>query len=273
MHLEAGCEITYDLAEPTPLFLLVRPQSGAGQQILREQFTLEPSVPVAQYADSFGNLCQRCNAPAGRLVIQTSIIVDVSPTIDVHPGAPYTSVLELPGEVISFLMPSRYCPSDLLDNQARQIVGEATPGYDQVEAIRGWIYKNVTFSYGTSTGSTSALDTLTQRRGVCRDFAHLGIAFCRSLDIPARFVTGYLHQLKPMDMHAWFEAFVAGRWYTFDATQAEPRGGRIVIAYGRDAADVALAIEFGPATLIGLRVWVQDCVTSLDLASVMRFEK
>lgn len=155
-------------------------------------------------------------------------------------------------------MPSRYCPSDLLGDDARQLVANVTPGYDQVEAIRHWIHTNVAYSYGTSTGSTSALETFTERRGVCRDFAHLGIALCRGLDIPARMVTGYFHQLKPMDMHAWFEAYVAGRWYTFDATQAKPHGGRIVIAYGRDCADVALAIEFGPAKLSGMRVWVQE---------------
>lgn len=258
MLLEAGCEITYELTEPTPLFLLLRPQSGASQQVLAESLTLTPAIPLFAYSDSFGNACQRCEAPAGRLEIVAHVQVEVSPTIDVHPGAPYTSVLELPANVIQFLMPSRYCPSDQLGDEARQIVTDVTPGYDQVEAIRHWIHTNVEYGYGTSTGSTSALETFTERRGVCRDFAHLGIALCRGLDIPARMVTGYFHQLKPMDMHAWFEAYVAGRWYTFDATQAEPRGGRIVIAYGRDAADVAMAIEFGLARLSAMRVSVDE---------------
>ena len=258
MLLEAGCEITYELTAPTPLFLMLRPQSGASQQIIHENFTLTPAVPVVEYTDSYGNLCQRFEAPVGRLRIATSVQVEVSPTIDVHPGAPYTSVLELPANVIEFLLPSRYCPSDLLGDEARQLVAGVTPGYDQVEAIRSWIHTHVEYCYGASNGSTSAQETFAQRRGVCRDFAHLGIALCRGLDIPARVVTGYLHQLKPMDMHAWFEAFVAGRWYTFDATQAQPRGERVVIAYGRDAADVALAIEFGPATLSEMRVWVND---------------
>ncbi|MBS1808602.1 MAG: transglutaminase family protein [Acidobacteria bacterium] len=258
MFLEAGCEITYELMEPTPLFLLLRPQSGASQQVLAESLALTPPIPVFAYSDSFGNACQRCEAPAGRLEIVAHARAEVSPTIDVHPGAPHTSVLELPAQVIEFLMPSRYCPSDQLGDEARQIVADVTLGYDQVEAIRHWIHTNVEYCYGTSTGSTSALETFTKRRGVCRDFAHLGIALCRGLDIPARMVTGYFHQLKPMDMHAWFEAYVAGRWYTFDATQAEPREGRIVIAYGRDAADVALTIEFGPATLSTMRVWVNE---------------
>lgn len=263
MLLEAGCEITYELPAPTPLFLLLRPQSGASQEVLTESLTLTPAVPVFAYSDSFGNACQRCEAPTGHLEIVAHAQVEVSPTIAVHPGAPYTSVLELPAPVIEFLMPSRYCQSDQLGDEARQMVADVTHGYDQVEAIRNWIHTNVAYGYGTSTGSTSALETFTERRGVCRDFAHLGIALCRGLDIPARIVTGYFHQLKPMDMHAWFEAFVAGRWYTFDATQAESRGGRIVIAYGRDAADVALTIEFGPATLSAMRVWVNEVRSEL----------
>ncbi len=258
MQLEAGCEITYEMVEPTPLFLMLRPRSGASQQVTQENYTLMPNVPISDYVDSYGNLCQRLEAPVGRLHIHASVRVEVSPTIDVHPGAPYTSVLELPSNVIEFLLPSRYCPSDLLGDQARQIVADIEPGYDQVVAICGWIHANIEYCYGISNGSTSAQDTFTQRRGVCRDFAHLGVTLCRGLDIPARVVTGYLHQLKPMDLHAWFEAFVAGRWYTFDATQSQPRGGRIVIAYGRDAADVALAIEFGPATLTEMRVWVNE---------------
>ncbi len=264
MHLEAGCEITYEMAEPTSLFLMLRPRSGSSQQVIRESCTLTPNVLVTDYVDAYGNLCQRCEAPAGQFIIAANALVEVSPTIDVHLGAPYTSVLQLPPNVIEFLLPSRYCPSDLLGNEARQIVSDATPGYDQVEAICRWIHTNVEYCYGTSTPSTSAQDTLAQRQGVCRDFAHLGIALCRGLDIPARVVTGYLAYLEPMDMHAWFEAFIAGRWYTFDATQAQPRGGRIVIAYGRDAADVALAIEFGPATLTEMKVWVTQQASSQD---------
>ncbi len=172
------------------------------------------------------------------------------------PGAPLTLAQDLPDGVIQFLLPSRYCQSDQLGKLALEIAGTATPGYDQAEAIRAWIYANVEYAYGTSDASTAALDTAERRVGVCRDFAHLGMALCRALNIPARMVVGYLYRLDPMDLHAWFEAFVGGRWYTFDATQAAPRGGRIVIAYGRDAADVALTTQFGPATLEQMRVWV-----------------
>ena len=157
----------------------------------------------------------------------------------------------------SFLLPSRYCQSDLLGSLANEIVAGIDPAYDQVEAIRNWLYTHLDYHYDTSNASTSAVDTAQSRVGVCRDFVHLGIALCRSLTIPARMVVGYLYQLEPMDLHAWFEAYVGDRWYTFDATQSEPRGNRVAIAYGRDAADVALATQFGPLTLTEMKVWVE----------------
>lgn len=140
---------------------------------------------------------------------------------------------------------------------ANQIVANIEPAYDQVEAISHWIYTHIEYRYDTSDASTSALETEKNRVGVCRDFVHLGLALCRSLTIPARMVVGYLCNLKPMDLHAWFEIYVGDRWYTFDPTQPEPRGDRIVIAYGRDAADVALAIQYGPIILTEMEVWVQ----------------
>jgi transglutaminase-like putative cysteine protease len=214
-------------------------------------------VPVVEYVDSYGNLCQRLTAAAGRFVVEASAEVETAEAIDVQPQAPFTPVQELPDNVLQFLLPSRYCQSDLLGDLASEMVEDAAAGYDQVETIRQWIHTHIEYGYGTSNASTSAQDTAAERKGVCRDFAHLGIALCRSLSIPARMVVGYLHELQPMDLHAWFEAFVADRWFTFDATQAHPRGGRIVIAYGRDAADVALATQFGPAQLTEMRVWVK----------------
>lgn len=258
MRLEAGCEVEFELAGPTPFILMLRPRSGAGQWVAHEQYALTPMTPAAEYVDSYGNLCQRLVAPAGRFVVSASAGVDTAATIDVQPGAPFTPAQELPDDVLQYLLPSRYCQSDQLGGLAWEIAGGAQPGYDQVEAIRAWIHSNVEYRYGTSDSSTSAQETADQRIGVCRDFAHLGAALCRSLTIPARFVVGYLHRLEPMDLHAWFEAYVGGRWYTFDPTQGEPRGGRIVIAYGRDAADVALATQFGPATLVAMRVWVRE---------------
>lgn len=258
MHLNAGCEITFEVTAPTPMVLMLRPRSGYAQWVSQESYTLNPQVSAIEYVDSYGNLCQRLVAPIGSFVVSTRAGVQVADMIDVQPGAPFTSVQDLPDNVLQFLLPSRYCQSDQLGKLALEIVENTAPGYDQVAAIKAWIHTNIEYRYGVSDSSTAALETAEGRIGVCRDFAHLGVALARSLSIPARFVVGYLYQLDPMDLHAWFEAYVGGRWYTFDATQASPRGGRIAIAYGRDAADVALSTQFGPATLTNLRVWVDQ---------------
>jgi transglutaminase-like putative cysteine protease len=258
MYLNAGCEITFDVASPTPMILMLRPRSGAGQWVAQEAYALSPNVPVIEYVDSYGNLCQRLVAPLGRFVVRATAGVETAAAIDVQPGTPFTPVQELPDGVLHFLLPSRYCQSDTLGELAQEIVEDISPGYDQVEAIREWIHANIEYRYGVSDASTSARETVDLKRGVCRDFAHLGIALCRSLSIPARMVVGYLYKLEPMDQHAWFEAFVGNRWYAFDATQAQPRGGRITLAYGRDAADVAFATQFGPASLTEFRVWVEE---------------
>ncbi|MCU0532739.1 MAG: transglutaminase family protein [Hydrococcus sp. Prado102] len=256
MLLNAGCQISFDAIAPTPLILMLRPRSGYGQWVAREEYLLEPQIQIIEYTDSYGNLCQRLIAPVGSLQVKMSVLVETADTIDVQNNAPFVPIQDLPETVLQFLLPSRYCQSDSMGNLANEIVANCTPGYDQVEAIRRWIQTNIEYSYGTSNASTSAQETAESRIGVCRDFAHLGIALCRSLNIPARMVVGYLYQLDPMDLHAWFEAFVGDRWYVFDATQKEPRGNRIAIAYGRDAADVALATQFGPLNLTDMKVWV-----------------
>ncbi|MBD2104850.1 transglutaminase family protein [Leptolyngbya sp. FACHB-261] len=256
MRLDAGCEITFEASGPTPLILMLRPRSGAGQWVVQEEYKLEPAVPIVEYTDGYGNLCQRLVAPEGTFSVHTTACVETADAIDVEPDAAFVLVQNLPETVLQFLLPSRYCQADQLGDLASKIVGDQAAGYAQVEAIRNWIHSNIEYRYGTSDASTSATETAQQRVGVCRDFTHLGIALCRSLSIPARMVVGYLYQLDPMDLHAWFEAFVGDRWYTFDATQEEPRGNRIAIAYGRDAADVALATQFGPMQLTTMKVWV-----------------
>jgi transglutaminase-like putative cysteine protease len=265
MRLEAGCQIGFEAAAPTPVVLMLRPRSGSGQWVIKEEYRLTPSIPVVEYTDSYGNLCQRLVVPEGAFQVKTTAVVETADSIDVQPGAPYLPVENLPNEVLQFLLPSRYCPADRMADLALEIIGNAAPGYDQVEVIRHWINTQIKYEYGTSDASTWALDTAEQRVGVCRDFAHLGIALCRALNIPARMVVGYLYQLDPMDLHAWFEAYLGGsgdisegRWYTFDATQPQPRGNRIMIAYGRDAADVALATQFGPMQLQTMQVWVNE---------------
>ena len=167
--------------------------------------------------------------------------------MDQAPGAPFVEIQELPDAVLSYLLPSRYCESDRFHEMATAITLGHRPGYDQVAAIIDWLRENVSYLPGSSDLPMSAAEVNARRTGVCRDLAHLGIALCRSLSIPARMVVGYLHELQPMDLHAWFEAYVGGRWYTFDATQAELRGGYVAVGYGRDAADVAIYSQFGPA--------------------------
>ncbi|AUD02216.1 transglutaminase family protein [Spirosoma pollinicola] len=262
MQLNAGCELSFFAETPTPLILMLRPRSGAGQWIIREEYQITPPVNVTEFTDMYGNLCQRVVALEGPFSIHFSATVQTADLIDTAPGAPYTPVEELPDDVLHYTLPSRYCQSDQLGQLAAQITENTEPGYDQAEAIRKWIQENVTYQYGTSDASTSAVDTAASRIGVCRDFTHLGISLCRALNIPARMVVGYLYKLDPMDLHAWFEAYVDGRWFTFDATQAKPLGNRITVAYGRDAADVAFTTQFGSMTLNEMKVWVDDAQNS-----------
>jgi transglutaminase-like putative cysteine protease len=262
MRLHASCEMTLNAKGEVPLVAMLRPKSGRVQFVAGESYEIEPFVPVIEYVDSFGNLCQRLTARPGSFRIRVSAVVEVAEDIDVAPGAALTPIEQLPDDVLQFLLPSRYCPSDRMDDTARTATHNCKPGYDQVEAITTWIHREFEYRYGVSDGSTGALETLHDRAGVCRDFSHVGIALCRALRIPARMVVGYLHGLDPMDMHAWFEAFVGGRWYTFDATQKAPRGGRIAVAYGRDAADVALFTEYGPIEVKKMKVTVSDSKTA-----------
>ena len=257
MKLEVGCHLNFTATTPTPVILMLRPRSGSEQWVSRETYLIEPFVPVTEYTDGPGNLCQRLVVPVGDFSVRSEAWVSTSDTIAVQPGAPLTAVEFLPDWTLEYLLPSRYCQSDLLYDLAEEITAGYAPGYDCAEAIRAWIHDQIEYKYGASNASTSALDTAEQRVGVCRDFAHLGISLCRALDLPARMVVGYLHQLEPMDLHAWFEAYTNDHWYTFDATQAQPRGNRVAIAYGRDAADVAITTQFRPLTLTEMQVWVK----------------
>ena len=258
MRLEAGCEMTVQADADCPAIAMLRPRSGLAQWLVHESYEFDPWVPTTEYVDIYGNLCQRLTIPQGTMRIRVSATVETEPTIAINYDAPVTPVAELPDSALIYLLPSRYCPADKMHQQAQQIVQGALPGYPQVEAIRAWIHANIAYKYGVSNASTDALDSLNAGAGVCRDYTHIGMALCRSLNIPARMVVGYLYQLDPMDMHAWFEAFVGGRWYTFDATQDQPRGGRLVMAYGRDAADVALISNYGPLKTPQMNVWVNQ---------------
>jgi transglutaminase-like putative cysteine protease len=258
VKLDVGCSMRLRALWATPAILMLRPRSGESQWVISERYQIEPGAPVHEFTDAHGNLCQRVVVPEGAMTISVEATVDTADEIDVDMTAPRVPIQEVPDWALQFLLPSRYCQSDMVFQQAISITGTALPGYPQVEAIRAWIAREVRYEYGASSPQTSAVDTLYSRAGVCRDFAHLGIALCRSLDIPARMVVGYLHGLEPMDQHAWFEAYIGGHWYTFDPRNNVPRIGRVLIARGRDAADVAMTTTFGPNTLEGFRVWTDE---------------
>jgi transglutaminase-like putative cysteine protease len=247
MWLRTGCELTFDITVPVPFVLMLRPRSGAQQWVAREEYRLQPSVPVFEFTDGYGNLCQRLIAPTGPFEVSTSADVMTADFVDQAFGAPFIEIQNLPDAVLGYLLPSRYCESDRFNQMATEIAAGHLPGYDQVAAIVNWLRHNISFRPGSSDIPVSAIEVNARQFGVCRDLAHLGIALCRSLSIPARMVVGYLYRLAPMDLHAWFEVYVGGRWYTFDATQAELKGGYVAVGYGRDAADVAVFNQYGPA--------------------------
>jgi transglutaminase-like putative cysteine protease len=247
MWLQVGCELLFNIEVPTPFILMLRPRSGAEQWLARDEFKITPNVQVVEFTDDFGNLCQQLTAPVGNFSIQTKAHVKTSQFVDVEQGAYFVEIQNIPHNVLSYLLPSRYCESDRFSDLASHITVNQIPGYNQVAAIETWLVNNISYIPGSSDYPISAIEVNLRQSGVCRDLAHLGIALCRSLSIPARMVVGYLYNLQPMDMHAWFEAYVGGRWYTFDATQTGPKGGYVAIGYGHDASDVAVFNQFGPS--------------------------
>jgi transglutaminase-like putative cysteine protease len=257
MRLRARNEIRIHCEDDCPVAAMLRPRSVGRQWVVAERYDIAPWVPATEYVDAFGNLCQRYTLPRGDSTLCVESEVEVDEQIDVDRQAAQVPPALLPDDTLVYLLQSRYCPSDKMEERARAIVSGCAPGYPQAERICQWIRENITYRYGVSEESTCALDTLEQAAGVCRDFAHVGVALCRSLMLPARVVVGYLHELEPMDMHAWYEVFLGGRWYAFDATQSEPRGGRIVVAHGRDIADVAFLSNYGPLEITGMEVSVR----------------
>lgn len=259
MWVHASCFLEFNPEVATPFLLMLRPRSGMQQWIAREQYTLIPSVPAVEFTDPFGNLCQRLVAPAGPFSIHTSADIEAADQADSAPGAPFIEVQQLPAETLPFLLPSRYCESDRFTRMAASLTRGWTPGYDQCVAIVNYIRDRLQYCPGTGQQIISAAEVNQNSQAVCRDMAHLGIALCRAVSIPARMVVGYLHTLSPMDMHAWFEAYVGGRWYTFDPTQVSLLGVRVAVAYGRDAADVAVYTQFGdPVELLRMDVSVEQ---------------
>lgn len=274
IHVRVGFHLTFDLPFTTPMLFVVEPQNRPGQRIVQTREYLDRSAGVgrwSRYTDVFGNSIWRVLGVGHTLQVGQDVIVEVPAHSDPqYPDLPKTPVEDLPDEVLQFLLPSRYVDSDLISNEAWERFGHIQGGWAQVQAISHHLYN--TCSYGAaSTSSTTAQQAYQSGRAVCRDFAHMGVAFCRSLNIPARYVCGYLGDIgvpvtdTPMDFHAWFEAWIDGAWRTFDARHNTPRTGRVLIATGRDAADVAFTTSFGAARLTRMQVWADQVDPGLIL--------
>ncbi len=264
MRVHVGCKIVYENAVPTPMMLVVRPPQHYHHQLVEEQYVILPQTPLHEYIDGFGNNIWRLVAPVGTVEIVYDAVADVPPTPDpVLPDLKRTPVEDLPDDMLIYTLPSRHCPSDLFIADAWRLFGHMEGGWSQIQAVCDWLYTNIAYGAG-STSSTTGWDAYQQRCGVCRDFAHLGVSFCRALNYPARYVCGYLPDINvpvdpsPMDFHAWFEVYLDGEWRTFDARHNRPRTGRVLIARGRDAVDVALATVYGNAQLTLFQVWADQ---------------
>lgn len=257
MLIRLGYDIRFDVPVSVPIVAMLNVHPSRIED-LREPDVLhvEPEVPVEQYEDSFGNLCYRLVAPPGNIKLWTSTLIEDSGQPDEQDiYAEEIPVEKLPHDTLRYLLNSRYCQVDLLSNTAAELFGDAPRGYQRVQAVCSWVHSKVTFGYKFASPTRTALEVYTDRVGVCRDFQHLAVTFCRALNIPARYTTGYLGDIgvpiapEPMDFSAWFEAYVGGRWWTFDARHNRPRIGRVVMAVGRDASDVAITTSFGIAKL------------------------
>lgn len=270
MQFRIGYELVYTFPKPTPIILVVNTHdSRDGDLIVPDHLTTEPSLPIASYRDAFGNRCKRLLAPAGRLRLTANgVIRDSGLPDEVLTPFGLESVEGLPDETLAFLLGSRYCETDLLSEAAWQLFGYTVPGYWRVRAICDYVHNHIAFDYQNARATRSASQAFHERTGVCRDYAHLAIAFCRCMNIPARYCTGYLSDLgtplpyPPGDFAAWFEAWVGGRWHTFDPRNNVPRVGRVLMARGRDACDVAIATTFGPNTLDSFLVWTDEITES-----------
>lgn len=235
--------------------------------IEQEQLRLDPEIPIEAFIDGFGNRCARIVAPQGKLRIHNNAVVADSGQPDViHLNAQQVSVSALPEEALPYLLSSRFCEVELLSEVAWRLFGQTETGWPRVQAICDWIHDNIQYGYEHAHAHKTAYSVYTERTGVCRDFAHLAVTFCRCMHIPARYVTGYLGDIgvpaqpTPMDFHAWFEAYLGGTWYSFDARHNVPRIGRILMAKGRDATDVALTTSFGAVQLEMFKVWTDELV-------------
>jgi transglutaminase-like putative cysteine protease len=263
MRLRIGCQFGYDSLGPCPSVWQVRPRPDGDHGMVSE--TWESPVPSRVYLDAFGNLCDRLTLPEGQSTVRYDALVEVpSSPDDADEDAPQRPIEELPDEVLVYLLPSRFCFSDVLADEAWSLFGDSPPGFRRVQAVSDWVHQNVRYQVGASNPQTTALDIWESRQGVCRDLTHLGITLCRAINIPARYVAGYLPDIGvappdlPMDFCSWLEVWLGDRWWTFDPRNNQRRLGRVVIARGRDALDVAMVTTYGTPALKTMTVWADE---------------
>lgn len=266
MRIRVGYELIYDCPQPTPMMLMLHiHHSRAPDIVVPDQVTTSPQVPVSAYRDGFGNWCSRLVAPKGRTrIASTAVLHDSGAADPVVATARQHEVPDLPPEALVFLLGSRYCETDRLSETAWRLFGHGPTGWGRVQAICDFVHRHIAFSYADARPTRTAWEAFNERRGVCRDFAHLAVALCRCMNIPARYCTGYLGDIGvpppygPMDFAAWFEAYLDGSWHIFDPRNNVPRVGRVLMARGRDAVDVAISNTFGPNVLTGFTVWTDE---------------
>jgi transglutaminase-like putative cysteine protease len=263
MKIQFGFALTYEFEQPTPMILVLNVHSSRASDLVQPDFVVtSPAVTLTPYRDGFGNWCHRLVSPPGTLRVSGRGIIHDSGTPEYDAlDAPQWPVEHLPEETLVYLLGSRYCEADRLTPVAWQLFSRTELGGKRVQAICDFVHQHISFGYEFASPTKSAWEVFHEKRGVCRDYAHLAIAFCRCMNIPARYCTGYLGDIRipaipgPMDFAGWFEAYLGDRWYTFDARNNTPRVGRVLIARGRDACDVALSSTFGPNTLERFKVW------------------
>jgi transglutaminase-like putative cysteine protease len=266
VQIRLGYELIYQCPQPTPMILTLNVHYTRAADLVRPDVMLtDPWVPLVLYRDGFGNWCTRLVAPVGRIRITAdALITDRGIPEPVVPDAQQHPVESLPEETLVYLLGSRYCDTDNLSDEAWNLFGNTAPGWSRVQTICDFVHQHITFGYEFARPTKTASEAFHERQGVCRDYAHLAITLCRCLNIPARYCTGYLGDIgvppvdAPMDFAGWFEAYLGGAWYTFDARNNTPRVGRVLIARGRDAADVAISMTFGPNVLESFRVWTDE---------------
>jgi len=262
-QIRVGYELRYTFPQPTPMILTLNVHDSRASDLLQpDRISTSPSVPVTVYRDGFGNWCSRLVAPSGSVLISGDTVVKDSGAHDaVSTGAQQQAVETLPADALVFLLGSRYCETDRLSETAWQLFSSAPTGWSRVQAICDFVHSHIRFGYEYASPTKTAWQVFNERTGVCRDYAHLAVTLCRCMNIPARYCTGYLTDIGetppfgPMDFAGWFEVFLSGQWHTFDARNNTPRIGRVLIARGRDAADVAINTTFGPNKLESFRVW------------------